>query len=107
MMRGMIFGIALVACGVIAQAQELAGAPQVFDGKMLPRETVCRCARKLQLPPAAASSRQIPGALQPAPALVQLLRTRPTLYRKSFHASFALPIRAQDYFSTTRFDGPP
>ncbi len=40
MMRGMIFGIALVACGVIAQAQELAGARQVFDGKMLPRVEV-------------------------------------------------------------------
>lgn len=37
MMRGMILGMALVGCAAHAQAQELAGARQVFDGKMLPR----------------------------------------------------------------------
>jgi CubicO group peptidase (beta-lactamase class C family) len=40
MMRGKILVTALIACGASAQAQELAGARQVFDGKMLPRVEV-------------------------------------------------------------------
>jgi hypothetical protein len=37
MLRGVIFGLALITCGASASAQELAGARQVYDGKMLAR----------------------------------------------------------------------
>lgn len=40
MKRGLVFGLALIACGARVQAPELAGARQVFDGKMLPRVEV-------------------------------------------------------------------
>jgi CubicO group peptidase (beta-lactamase class C family) len=40
MLRRLIFALVLMASGASAQAQELAGARQVFDGKMLPKVEV-------------------------------------------------------------------
>src|SRR5579863_5161535 len=40
MTRAMIFAMTLIAWSTTAQAQELAGARQVFDGKMLPKVEV-------------------------------------------------------------------
>ena len=71
-MRGMIFGIALVACGVIAQAQELAGARQVFDGKMLPRVEVATFERSDTLFPVKAVEHK--GPVRPLPAAANSLK---------------------------------
>ncbi len=67
MMGGMIFGLALIASGACADAQDLAGARQVFDGKMLPRMEVATFAHSETLFPVKVVERK--GPVRPLPAV--------------------------------------
>jgi len=71
MMGGMIFGLALIASGACADAQDLAGARQVFDGKMLPRMEVATFAHSETLFPVKVVERK--GPVRPLPAAAKPL----------------------------------
>ncbi len=70
-MGGMIFGLALIASGACADAQDLAGARQVFDGKMLPRMEVATFAHSETLFPVKVVERK--GPVRPLPAAAKPL----------------------------------
>ena len=72
MMGGMIFGLALIAAsGACADTQDLAGARQVFDGKMLPRMEVATFEHSETLFPVKVVERK--GPVRPLPAAAEPL----------------------------------
>ena len=71
MTRRMIFAMALMACSAVVQAQELAGARQVFDGKMLPKVEVATFEHSETLFPVKVVERK--GPVRPLPAAAKSL----------------------------------
>ncbi len=71
MTRGMIFAMALMAWSAAVQAQEMAGARQVFDGKMLPTVEVATFEHSETLFPVKVVERK--GPVRPLPAAAESL----------------------------------